>query len=552
METYSMHRLFPIMLLFLISCTSKPAADLVFFNAKAWTGDSSLPAASVVAVKDGKIVYVGEDKDAVKADSSIDLQGQMLVPGFMDNHTHFLMGGLSLNSVHLKEAMTPDAFIRTMAEFVKAHPGNDWVLGGEWNNDNWGGGMPSKDWIDSVSGDKPVCVMRYDGHMVLANSAAIKAAGLDHNTKDVAGGSIGRKPNGELTGIFRDNATDLVTKAIPTPTMQQYMNMFKAAQEEAITHGVTLANDVSWYGGWVELETYRQAQKDGTLKIRLNAMVPLADWRKLVDHVKANGKGDDQLMWGGLKGFVDGSLGSTTAWFYDPYLDEPNSRGFNITDTNALRSWVKSADSAGLRVAVHAIGDKANDFILDVFEAAQKANGTHDNRFRIEHTQHLRQQTLDRFLPLGVIPSMHPYHVYDDGVFAPKRLDSARLKGTYAFKSLLDRGVPVCFGSDWTVAPLNPILGIYAAVTRQTADGKNPDGWFPEQKISVDQALRAYTVNNAHAIFMDDKLGKLKVGMLADMVVIDQDLLHMAPEKIKEAKVKMTVVGGKILDHRLL
>ena len=279
--------------------------------------------------------------------------------------------------------------------------------------------------------------------------------------------------------------------------------------------------------------------------MRIYAFVPLSDWEKLDGYVKNNGKGDDYLRWGGVKGFVDGSLGSTTAWFYEPYLDEPTTSGFPVTDTLNLKKWVIAADAANLQVVVHAIGDRANDYILNVFDSAIRINGEKDRRFRVEHAQHMRKETMDRYFQLKVIPSMHPYHVVDDGSFAPKRLDDKRLKGTYAFKSLLDRGVPVCFGSDWTVGPLDAILGIYAATGRETSDGKNPDGWYPDQKLSVEQALKCYTVNNAYGVNMENKLGQLKVGFLADFVVLDKNLLALTPNQIKEVKILQTVVNGK-------
>jgi predicted amidohydrolase YtcJ len=250
------------------------------------------------------------------------------------------------------------------------------------------------------------------------------------------------------------------------------------------------------------------------------------------------------LRWGALKGFTDGSLGSTTAWFYQPYLDDPNTSGFNVTDTTDLRKWILAADSAGLHIAIHAIGDRANDFVLNVFEEAEKK--THgDHRLRIEHAQHLSQAAIPRFAQLNVIPSMQPYHAIDDGRWAYKRLDDARLKGTYAFKSLLDNKAKLTFGSDWTVAPLTPLEGIYAAVTRRTLDDKNPGGWYPEQKISVEQALKCYTVNNAYAGFQENKLGILKKGMFADFVVLSENLFEISPEKIKDTRVIRTIVNGK-------
>ena len=285
------------------------------------------------------------------------------------------------------------------------------------------------------------------------------------------------------------------------------------------------------------------------LDLRIYSLVPLSTWARLDSFCKKEGKGDDLLRWGALKGYIDGSLGSTTAWFYQPYLDAPTTSGLTVTDTNNIRRLVLAADSAGLHVVVHAIGDRANDFILHVFEEAEKKT-LKDHRFRVEHAQHLTQQAIPRFAQLKVIPSMQPYHAIDDGRWAYKRLDNARLKGTYAFKSLLDAGAPLTFGSDWTVAPLKPLEGIYAAVTRRTLDDKNPGGWYPEEKISVEQAVKCYTVNNAYAGFQENKLGMLKKGLLADFVVLDQDIFEIVPEKIRDVKVVQTIVDGKEV-HKL-
>jgi predicted amidohydrolase YtcJ len=251
------------------------------------------------------------------------------------------------------------------------------------------------------------------------------------------------------------------------------------------------------------------------------------------------------LKWGGLKGYVDGSLGSTTAWFHQPYLDDPHSHGLNITDTNLLRKWVMGADKAGLHVAVHAIGDKANDFILSVYDEAAKMNGPRDRRFRVEHAQHVSKDAIANFARQGVVASMHPYHLYDDGIWANKRLDTNRLKGTYAFKSMLNQGVMVSFGSDWPVAPINPMYGVFSAVTRITGDGKNPGGWYPAEKIAVEDAIRAYTAGNAHGSFLEGKIGILKAGAYADFTVLEEDILNIAPEKIKGVKVLRTVVNGR-------
>jgi len=270
----------------------------------------------------------------------------------------------------------------------------------------------------------------------------------------------------------------------------------------------------------------------------------------MADSVRAHGPGDDWIRSAGVKGFVDGSLGSTTALMFLPYRDAPGTRGLFVTPEDSLRRWIGAADSAGLQVAVHAIGDRANALLLDIYDSVTKAHGARDRRFRIEHAQHLRAQDIPRFGSLGVVPSMQPYHEADDGRWAAKRIGPELIKGTYAFRSLLDSGARLTFGSDWTVAPLDPLVGIQAAVTRQTLDGKNPEGWVPEQKISVEEALRSYTVNNAWAVFGEARRGTLKPGSLADLVVLDRDLTRIPPTAIEQAKVVATIVGGKVVFRR--
>ncbi len=546
----------PIVLVALIavatfsSCKQKIQADSMYINAAIWTGDTANSSATAIALKGNQIVYVGSDPSQVNATVKIDLGGKMLLPGFIDNHTHFLGGGYNLTSVHLKDVQTKKDFIETIRNYCKNLSGDAWILGGDWNNDAWGGELPNKSWIDSVTGDHPLAISRYDGHMILANSIALKKAKLTDASNNPFGGTIVKDAKGTLTGILKDEAMNPVMQIVPNPTSKDFDQYLANASQYAVEHGFTQVHDVGSYGGWSELETYQKAYKDKQLKLRIYAFVPLSNWEKLANYVKQHGKGDDYLRWGGVKGFVDGSLGSTTAWFYEPYLDEPSTSGFPVTDTLDLKKWVIAADAAKLQVVVHAIGDRANDYILNVFDSAIKINGARDRRFRVEHAQHMRTETMDRYFQLKVIPSMHPYHVVDDGSFAPKRLEDKRLKGTYAFKSLLDRGVPVCFGSDWTVAPLDPILGIFAATGRETSDGKNPNGWYPDQKLSVEQALKCYTVNNAYSVNMENKLGQLKAGYLADFVVLDKNLLGLSPDQIKSAKVLQTVVDGKTVFTR--
>jgi predicted amidohydrolase YtcJ len=525
-----------------------PMADRIYVNARIWTGDSSNEWATSIAVRDSMILFVGDHYALFKGPNTvlIDAKGQMIVPGFIDNHTHFLAGGMQLVSVNLREARSPATFIQAFRDFASSLTDERWILGGDWDHESWGGELPRKEWVDSVSGKHPVLVNRHDGHMALANSLALKRAGINKNTPDPAGGEIVRDPlTHEPTGILRDEATELVSKVIPGPTRPQLQEYLQRAVYQALIHGVTQVHDMGSFGGWPDLDAYRQAHAKNQLGIRVYSFVPVSSWRRMDGFVKANGRGDNRLRWGGLKGFVDGSLGSTTAWFYEPYLDAPASVGLQVTDTGLLRRWVIAADSAGLQVATHAIGDRANDWILGIYRDAVTINGMRDRRFRIEHAQHLTAEAIHYFSMQQVIPSMQPYHAIDDGKWAHKRLDSSRLKRTYAFRTLLATNARLTFGSDWTVAPLDPIAGIYAAVTRRTLDDKNPEGWYPAEKIGVADALRCYTVNNAYAGFQENKLGRLKAGMLADFVILSDDLFKVAPEKIRDVRVTRTIVNGK-------
>lgn len=530
------------------SCQQHPEADHIYLNAKIWTGDSSNPIAKAIAVKDSTILYVGDDYQPFTGSQTTltNLEGKMMVPGFIDNHTHFLEGGYFLASINLREVKSMVSFIFTFRHFADSAKGAVWIKGGNWDHEAWGGQLPRKEWIDSVSGKHPVFLSRYDGHMGLANSIALQLAGITKNTPNPPGGEILKDPKtGEPTGILRDGATALVSHIIPEPTEKELDESLARAAAYALSHGLTQVQDMGSYGGWIDLATYRRAEGRGQLPIRIYSFVAIRTWQKLDSFVKNNGWGNDRLHWGGLKGFVDGSLGSTTAWFYRPYLDAPHSTGLQVTDTTLLRKWILQADSVGLHIAIHAIGDHANDWILNVYEEAENLHPNKNQRFRVEHAQHLTPAAIARFAKLQVIPSMQPFHAIDDGKWAGKRLDSARLEGTYVFKSLLDAHANLTFGSDWTVAPLDPIAGIYAAVTRRTLDDKNPGGWFPGQKISVEQALRCYTVNNAWAGFQENKTGRLKAGMLADFTVLSEDLFAMAPENIRNTKILLTVVNGK-------
>lgn len=534
------------------ACTRHETADRIYIHAKIWTGDSANAWTEALAIKGNRILFTGKDyQPFVGANTQlIDLQGKMMVPGFIDNHTHFLSGGYRLAGVNLRYATSPKDFMAILSKYVHTLHDTSWILGGDWDHETWGGELPRKSWVDSITGSHPAFINRYDDHMALANTAALQRAGITKQTPDPEGGTIIKDAaTGEPTGMLKDAAMDLLYNIIPDPSEKELAESLQRAVQEALSHGITQVHDMSSYLGWTDLKTYRAAYAAKKLDVRIYSFVPIDTWQKLDSFIKKNGRGDDMLRWGGLKGFVDGSLGSTTAWFYKPYLDAPNTTGLQVTDTAKLRKWIEDADAAGLQVADHAIGDRAIDWVLGVYEEAENKNGKRDRRFRIEHAQHVSAQAITKFAALQVIPSMQPYHAIDDGKWAAKRLDSARLKRTYAFKTLLDAHARVTFGSDWTVAPLDPIAGIYAAVTRRTLDGKNPNGWFPGQKISLEQALRCYTVNNAYAGFQENKTGKLKAGMLADFTVLSENLFDIKPEDIRTVKVMRTVVDGREVYH---
>ena len=538
----------------LAGCAVTPQpVDLIVTNAAVWTGVDSAPRAEAVAVRDGRIVHVGSNAEVLRlrgeATRQIDARGRLLVPGFIDDHTHFVGGGFALASVDLRPARTPREFTRLLGDHARKLPAGRWITEGNWDHEAWPGApLPRREWIDSVTPNHPVAVSRLDGHMVIANTRALRLAGITRDTPDPPGGTIVRDARtGEPTGVLKDEAMSLVFRHVPAPTAEERAEALRTAQQHALERGVTMVNDM---GSWADLEAMRRAHAADSLRIRIYEHVPLDSWRRLRDYVAREGRGDAQLKWGGLKGFVDGSLGSTTAWFYQPYVDEPKTSGLMVTDTARLREWIMAADSAGLQVVVHAIGDHANDWLLDVYEQVVAMNGARDRRFRIEHAQHLTRDAIARFARLGVYPSMQPYHAIDDGRWAEKRIGPERIKTTYAFRSLLDAQAPLMFGSDWTVAPIEPLLGIYAAVTRRTLDDAHPNGWVPKEKISVEEALRAYTRTNATGSFMEKEIGTLEPGKLADMVLLSENILEIDPVRIRDALVDYTIVGGKVVFER--
>ena len=537
----------------LAACRGTPRAkpvDLVVYG-RVWTGDSARPWVGAVAVAGDTVQAVGDSAAIARLagpTTRVLANGAaMVVPGFMDGHLHFTDGGFQLAGVDLRPANTPEEFVARLKAFALERQPGEWILGGDWDHERWPGApLPRREWIDSVTQHNPVFVNRLDGHMGLANTAALRAAKITRATKDIPGGVIVRDPRtGEPTGILKDEAMGPVQRAVPQPTDAQRDAALRRALVYAAAKGVTAFAHVSVAPA--DLGTYFRAREAGALTARAALYFPLETWHAVADTIAKLGRGDDWVWIGGVKGYVDGSLGSTTALFYAPYNDDPTTSGLLVTPEDSLRVWIGAADSAGLQVAIHAIGERANGLILDIYDSVARAHGPRDRRFRIEHAQHLRRQDIDRIAQTGVIASMQPYHAIDDGRWAEKRIGPERIKATYAFRSLLSRKAHLAFGSDWTVSPIDPILGVYAAVTRRTLDGKHPSGWVPEEKIGVEEALRAYTSENAYGMFAERTRGRLAPGYKADLVLLDQDLTRIPPEAIERARVRATVVGGRVV-----
>jgi predicted amidohydrolase YtcJ len=532
---------------------SKAVADLIITHANVWTGDETHPRAQAVAVFGDRIIAVGSNADIEglrgPGTKVMDAGGKLLLPGFNDAHVHFVSGGEQLDSVQLNDATSTGEFVRRIAERAKKTPKGEWIQGGDWDETKWPGSpLPTKEMIDSVTPDNPVFVSRYDGHSYLANSVALKLAGVTMQTPDPPGGTIVRDAQGNPTGDMKDAAADLVSKVIPLPSHAQLMRAVKRALEHAASVGVTSVQNMD--PDYADVAVYAELLQAGELTTRIYA-APLIT--QVDDQVKIGIRhafGGPYLRIGAVKAFADGSLGSRTAYFFEPFSDQPDNHGLlsdEMQPLSLMRDRMMRADSAGLQICTHAIGDQAISIILDLYTDVVKADGAADRRFRIEHAQHMGAKDFDRFAQLKVIASVQPYHAIDDGRWAEPRIGHDRASRTYAFRTFLEHGVHLAFGTDWDIAPLNPMLGLYAAVTRATLDGKNPNGWFPEQKLTVEESVRAYTMGSAYAEFQEKEKGSITTGKLADMVVVSDDIFSIDPAKIRDVKVLKTIVGGRVV-----
>mgnify|MGYP003627895950 FL=1 len=422
--------------------------DLIITNAKIWTGNEQQVIAESMAIIGDSILAVGSNEDILKLKGNeteiIDLKGGFITPGFIDTHVHIIGGGNSLLSVDLKEATTQEEFIKRIAEYAKSIDSGTWILEGNWDNTLWGGELPNKDWIDEYTSENPVLIYRIDGHAVLANSLAMEMAGITRDTDDIIGGEIIRNEDGTLTGVFKENAMSLLFDKMPPFTDKQNMSSFKAAMNYFSSHGVTSVHDMDGlHKIYASYDTAELLKESNDLSIRIYAVAPLPDWNDLANRESKNNK---WLKTGGLKGFIDGSLGSRTAALIEPYSDKASYSGLFVNSEEDLYEWISSADKQNLQVMVHAIGDSAIKTLLTIYERIIKENGKRDRRLRIEHAQHIAPEDFERFTELGVIASMQPYHAIDDGRWVEERVGPKRLKTAYGWNSLFEANAIVAIG----------------------------------------------------------------------------------------------------------
>jgi predicted amidohydrolase YtcJ len=529
---------------------SHPAADLIVRNAHIWTVNPKQPQAEAVAVLNGRITAVGAEAGVMAwrgpGTRVVDASGARLLPGFNDAHVHFSDGGAALNAVQLTDVTSLKEFVRRLADYTAHAPKGEWIRNGNWDETKWNPAkLPTRQDIDAVTPDNPVALDRYDGHMILVNSKVLALAGITSKTPDPPGGVIVRDATGQPTGALKDAATELIAPIAPPLSPAQRRRAIDRALHEAAMRGVTSVQDMALDYG--DLAVYSQLLDEGKFTVRLYG-APLIT--KVEDQAQlgiGHAFGGPFLRIGALKMFADGSLGSRTAYFMQPYSDEPQNRGLLYSDMLPLSKAgqrLMRADASNLQVCTHAIGDAAIATTLDLYQAVEKADGPRDRRWRIEHSQHMAAKDFDRYAQLHVIASVQPYQAIDDGRWAEARIGHERAGRMHAYRTFLDHGVKLAFGTDWPVAPLDPMLTLYAAVTRATLDGKYPQGWFPEQKLSIQEAIATYTLGSAYAEFQEHDKGSIEPGKLADMVLLSQDVLSIAPADIRDTHVLKTWVGG--------
>ena len=524
-------------------------ADVVIVNARVHTVDAARPSAEAIAICGDTISHVGSTADVRKLAGArtrvIDAGGRLVVPGFNDAHVHLISGAKEIVGVDLRPAKDPADLARRLRDHAATLPKGRWITGGYWDHEAWPDKqLPTRAQIDAVTPDHPVFVQRLDGHMALANTRALELAGVTNATQAPDGGTIVRDRSGAPAGVFKDNAMDLVSRAIPPDTPEETLEKAAAALKLAASVGVTTIQDMTASAG--ELRAYQTLRARGELTARIYA-IQNHGIDGLVDAGVTTGFGDDWLRVGGIKLFADGSMGAGTAAFFEPYSDDPSTSGLLIHPPETLQKLAFDADAAGFQLIIHAIGDRANAIVLDIYERLIAERGPRDRRPRIEHAQVVREQDKKRFKALGAIASIQPSHCIDDMRWAETRIGAARSAIAYDFKSFVDAGARIAFGTDWFVEPLNPMLGLYAAVTRQFPDGTPPGGWFPEERLAMEQAVEFYTLGSAYAEFAETRKGSITAGKLADLVVLSKDIFTVPPREILETRPVITMVGGRIV-----
>jgi len=530
-----------------------PSADLIVMNARVWTGDPGQPTAEAFAVRGGRFAQVGKASTIQRWQGPgtmiVDAHEARITPGLIDAHVHFLGGGLQLSRVDLRQAHDRESFTAAVAEQARRLPPGEWILGGRWSTESWAGRpLPSRDWIDAVTAEHPTLLSRMDGHSGLANSLALRLAGIDASgPPDPVGGTIDRDPvTGEPTGILREAALELVRRLVPPDSPALQRAAVAAACAAANRHGITCVHTMS---AWEETAALAAARDEGRLTVRIRFYVSEEDWLPWLD---AAGRfpSDEILRVVGFKQFMDGSLGSRTALMAAPYRDNPPEkpgwRGLATAaaqDADRLLRMCRAADDRGFGLAIHAIGDQANHDLLGLYESVMETNGPRRTRIlRIEHAQHLLPEDLGRFARMGVIASMQPLHKADDARYAEQALGADRCRTSYAFRGLVEQGTTLAFGSDWPVVSLNPFAGMKAAVTGLSLEGRR---FVPEQNLTPAEALRGYTTGAAAAAGDAERLGRVSEGFLADFTILEDDPLTLEPERLDEIRVRSTWVGGR-------
>lgn len=517
-------------------------ADLLITGARIHTLDASRPAATALAVRGGRIVYAGDDPSQFQGPATrrIDARGATIIPGFIDSHCHMEGLGDQLETLDLREVRTVAEVARLVREAAKSAPPGAWIRGRAWDQTNWGGAFPTASDLDVT--DRPVFLVRVDGHAAWVNHKALELAGVAAATNDPPGGRIHRDASGAPTGILIDNAQDLVSRKIPPASFADTRRRLAAAARECARLGITSVHDAGV--GEQELAAYRDLLKSHELPVRVYAMIggPGDMWR---EYLKRGPEIGERLTVRSIKLMADGALGSRGAAMLQPYSDEPGNTGLVMLDRAAIEKVAREAVAAGFQVNTHAIGDRANRDVLKAYAAA--LGGRNDRRFRIEHAQVIAPGDFALFPRYSIIASMQATHATSDMRWAAKRLGPERVKGSYAWRRFLALGVPVPNGSDFPVEEPNPLYGFYAAVTRQDRAGNPPEGWFPDQRMTRAEALESWTRAGAHAAFEEKWKGTLAPGMAADFVMLSADIMTAPPAEILRTRVLMTVVGGEIV-----